>query len=207
MQVDLPEKAPHSLREFLLQILTITVGILIALSLEAMVASMHHRALVREATANMASEMRTNRRELDHLLKAMPRLTKELQDSLAVAEAFLARRETSEVSLSVSYSIAQLSATSWDTAQSTGAVAFMEYDEVERLATVYGLQARFDAIQDRLVEGYVMAGPEADPETASAEDLRAWRARIVMIQAHLRAAHGLARALVGEYDKALAQME
>jgi hypothetical protein len=208
MHVDLPEKVPHSVKEFLLQILTITIGILIALSLEALVASMHHRSLVREANANLANEMRANRRQVDALfVKAMPRMTKEIEEALAVAHAFLEKRTPTHARIEMNYTIAQLTSTGWTTAQNTGAVGLMEYAEVERLANVYELQSRFNGIQDRLVEGYVMAGPEADPETASPEELRAWRARLVTIQAHLRAAHNLARALVAGYDEALAKMK
>ncbi len=207
MDVHAPERPIHSVREFLLQILTITVGILIALAAEALVSAWHHRQLVADAKANLTNELRANRRELDAaVLKAMPRLTQEQEDAMALVETLLARRPPVSTEITANYSIAQLTSTSWATAQSTGAVAHMEYDEVERFANVYELQARFVGIQDRLVEGYVMAGPGADPEKASPGELREWRARIVTIQAHLRAAQGIGQALVREYDKALATL-
>jgi hypothetical protein len=207
MEIHRPEKPIHSFRDFLLQILTITVGILIALSLEALLSAVHHRALVREAKANLAHELRANRRELDEaVLKAMPRLTKEQEDAVGLIEALLARRPPQTKEVRANYSIAQLTSTSWATAQSTGAVAYMEYDEVERFANVYELQERFASIQDRLVEGYVMSGPGTDPDKASPDELRRWKERIVTIQAHLRAAQGIGQALAQEYDKALAAL-
>ncbi len=204
MEIHPPEKPIHSVRDFLLQILTITVGILIALSLEALLTAVHHRSLVQEARANLTHELQANRREVNEaVLKEMPRLTGEQDKALRVVEALLAKHPPASADLRARYRIAQVTSTSWATAQSTGAVAFMEYGEIERFANVYDLQGRFAALQDRLVEGYVTAGPGGDPDSASVDELRQWKQRIVTIQAHLQATRQLGQALVAEYDKTL----
>ncbi len=207
MEIHPPERPMHSVKDFLLQILTITVGILIALSLEALLTAVHHRSLVREARANLVHELQANRREVNEaVLKEMPRLTTEQDKALAVVEAFLARHPPASADLRAVYRIAQVTSTSWTTAQRSGAVAFMEYGEIERFANVYELQARFSTLQDRLVEAYVTAGPGSDPDSASVDELRQWKQRIVTIQAHLQATRQLGQALVAEYDKALKAM-
>jgi hypothetical protein len=49
MDVQPPQQPIHSVKDFLLHLLTITVGLLIALALEAAVQYLHHRSLVRDA--------------------------------------------------------------------------------------------------------------------------------------------------------------
>jgi hypothetical protein len=60
VDVHVPEKSIRTWKDFLLHLLTITIGLFIALTLEAAVESMHHRHLVREARANLRSEIEIN---------------------------------------------------------------------------------------------------------------------------------------------------
>ena len=59
-----PPRPVTSLKEFLRELLTITAGILIALSLEGLLQWNHHRQLVREARTNIISELRQNQSEI-----------------------------------------------------------------------------------------------------------------------------------------------
>lgn len=63
MEIHLPGPVA-SLKEFFRELLTMTAGILIALSLEALIQWHHHRELAQEAKANIISELRANQREL-----------------------------------------------------------------------------------------------------------------------------------------------
>jgi hypothetical protein len=49
MDLHPPHQPIHTLKDFLLHLLTITVGLFIALTLEAAIESLHHRHLVRDA--------------------------------------------------------------------------------------------------------------------------------------------------------------
>jgi hypothetical protein len=60
MEIHAPEGPIHSVRHFLIHLLTITVGILIALSLEGLNEWRHHRNLVHEAQSNLANELHDN---------------------------------------------------------------------------------------------------------------------------------------------------
>src|ERR1700734_1086494 len=60
MDVHPPRQPIHTVKDFLLHLLTITVGLFIALSLEAAVESMHHRHLVRDARKNLHREITAN---------------------------------------------------------------------------------------------------------------------------------------------------
>ena len=59
MEIHAP-KAPHSLKEFLRELITITAGILVALSLEGVIEWNHHRHLVRESRENIHTEIYTS---------------------------------------------------------------------------------------------------------------------------------------------------
>src|ERR1041385_4850584 len=69
MEIHHPEKPIHSKKEFLFHMLTVVLGILIALALDGIVTWAHHRVLVREARANIATELRNNKETIQ---KAVP---------------------------------------------------------------------------------------------------------------------------------------
>ena len=69
MEIHTPEGPIVSGRHLAVQLATITMGVLIALSLEDVTAWFHHRALVREARANIVSEIADNKKDLDDVLR------------------------------------------------------------------------------------------------------------------------------------------
>ena len=72
MEVHPPHEAIHSVKEFTVHMLAITLGLLIALGLEATVEWLHHRSLVREARENIRQEISENQRNLAAELKSLP---------------------------------------------------------------------------------------------------------------------------------------
>ncbi len=63
MEIHAPDKPIHSKKEFLFHMLTVVLGILIALALDGIVPWAHHRALVREARENIAAEIAQEQRD------------------------------------------------------------------------------------------------------------------------------------------------
>lgn len=61
MEIHPPHGPVHSIKDILLQLLTITLGILIALSFEGMREWRQERVLVNEARENMLREIRDNK--------------------------------------------------------------------------------------------------------------------------------------------------
>jgi hypothetical protein len=59
VEVHPPSKPIHSIKDFMVHLLAITIGLLIALGLEAAVEAVHHRSLVREARHNIAKKSTT----------------------------------------------------------------------------------------------------------------------------------------------------
>ncbi len=69
IEVHPPSEPVHGWRDFLIHLATITIGLLIALSLEGCVELWHHRSLVHEAEASMQIEIEGNARGLQGALE------------------------------------------------------------------------------------------------------------------------------------------
>ncbi len=204
MDIHPPERPIHSIKDFLLQLMTITVGILIALSLEGVVQWSHHRTLVREAKTRLTQEIRDNRRDIDGFLKSVPALKATNDHVLGFISDVAAKKPLQTIQIGSSYNVMSLSRTSWDTAQATGAMAYMDYGEAQKYATVYDTQAKLAQIQDRLLNNYITAFVlPGDPDKATPSELQAWRQNVMMVSQYLEAQRQLAEGWRTECDKAL----
>jgi hypothetical protein len=151
MDVDVPERRIDSIKDFLLHIGTVTVGILIALGLEGGREWVHERNLVHEARANMMSELRDNQHQLAETLQKVPRTRREIRDVLDVLDK-LARTKPGEsikVHFSVGFSDASLLGVNRSTAETTGALGHMSYGELRKYAVIYESQQQYLRAQER----------------------------------------------------------
>jgi hypothetical protein len=206
MEIHTPERPPLSKKEFAIQLATITIGVLIALALEGVTEWFHHRSLVREARANLASELRDNKAELDKVLSAAPDSEKSLRTALQLIDDILAHKKSDIHTLSLSYNLALLNTASRSTAEATGALGYMDYAEVKRFAIVYDLQQQFNRLQDRLIEAWIpMLTPAqaGDPEKLGERALFEWRQQVLTSLSHLQAEVGFGKSLSDAYAKAL----
>ena len=157
LDIHLPHKL-HGFGEFLLHLFTITVGLLIAVQIESFVEWRHHLHLAEEARAALRTEIEHNlkqlkgvqpglkewRQQIDADLKTMQRIQDKPNDSMA-----------QQASLTVSSSGISFPDTAWRTAQSTGALAYMPYEEAERYSSIYQAQATLMAMEERPREDVV----------------------------------------------------
>jgi hypothetical protein len=139
MDVDVPERRIDSIKDFLLHMGTVTLGILIALGLEGIREWVHERNLVREARASLVSELRDNQRELARTLGGIPGTRTNLKEGLALIArvADVKRDEKLEINFSVGFRDASLLGVNRSTAETTGALAHMSYGEVRKYAALY----------------------------------------------------------------------
>lgn len=61
MDIHTPDAPVHSFRDFVVHLVMISLGVLIALGAEGLVEHVHNRHVVAEARANLISEMRENK--------------------------------------------------------------------------------------------------------------------------------------------------
>ena len=199
-----------------MELVIVTAGILIALSLEGLREWSQHRSLLHEARENLANEMRNNRNDVQMVLKSvdatMPRLIRAIELAGAPAAqgrgeelAALFAADASARSVLADFTISWLNTASYTTAEISGALALMEYDEIRKYSEIYDAQALFSrtqdaAMRDAMVAYTVGAGLLANPSANQIDD----------IERRLRESIGglltlriMANTLNGRYAKAL----
>ena len=113
MEIHPPHQPILSVKEALVHLGIVTIGILIALSLEGLVEWQNHRHLIAEARHNVADEIRDNNNELRHFLAAVPKLRSGDAHALDLFDAIAAHRLPKNASLTVAFSRPDLSNASW----------------------------------------------------------------------------------------------
>src|SRR3569832_1035601 len=142
MEIHAPDKPILTLKETIVHLAIVTVGILIALSLEGLVEWQHHRSLIREARANIAAEIQDNRKELQKTMDRFDWMNKHLADGAETVDAMTASWDPAvaaalfnatgaPTNVMSRWYVADLRDASHSTAQSTGALGYMDYSEVK----------------------------------------------------------------------------
>lgn len=207
IEVHAPHNRIEGLRDFLVHLLTITIGLLIALGLEACVGWSHHRSLRREAEANIQHELADNQKELAKVRADSGREHQNLISILQFLEARLHQEPNSTKDIKISYTVGSMGNASWTTASATGALGYMEYSEVKRYADVYNLQDEYvrlqrQALDDFLqVQSYFIYG--FDPNKITAAEAEPAIEDIHHALSHLNALDQFAESLSSAYKNAL----
>jgi hypothetical protein len=209
MEIHAPEGRIESIRDFLHHMATIVVGILIALSLEALVEWRHEANQVKEAKASMESEIRDNRGDLTSMLASLPRTKSEIGRSLETIDRMLERPDNQprpDDAVGFTKVTVGLNSTARSTAEAIGALGHMDYAEVKRFAEAYEYQKEFMQLHARLEELYIVSG--LGDETALAKQtsagLQTWRQNLITTLKYVAAIGSKAKTLTDLYDKALA---
>jgi hypothetical protein len=197
-----PQHARHRRREILVQLVTITAGVLIALFFDGLVAWNQDRQLVNEARRTIRREISDNLKEIEGMLAAIDGRRRDLQQGLRLANELLVTGTSAVNEFRVTRELAELNASGWHTAERTGALAHMAYDEVQRYSRLYALQEIFSAHQRRFIErvsavGGIVAG--GDPHKAPREDLQALRGHLLALQGDLKVEEDLGTTLRQAY--------
>ena len=211
MEIHLPHRVA-SLKEFLRELVTITAGILIALSLEGLLEWRHHHEMVREARANIVSELRENQHELTNELQDLVKMRKQAVDLVNLVHQLEENRNLKINQVQLIWSFAELHSTSWDTAGKTNALAYMPYSEVKRYSAVYDLQHAFADLQQRsMAAGLEVQGLSTllDRKTQSltTAELADAERRIGLVIANVTAMQQIAQPLNQRYAEVLKSAE
>jgi hypothetical protein len=153
LDVHPPHKAIGNAGEFFLHLFTITIGLLIAVGIEAAVERHQHRELAREARETMTEEIRKNAQSTNEAVGEIAGEQKKIAENLAaVRKVQLNPNDPSanDLNLDISYGSTGLEDTGWKTAQATGALAFMPYAESKTYSSIYGVEQTFLRHQDQL---------------------------------------------------------
>ena len=148
MEVHAPHKPIHSIKEFLVHLFAITIGLLIALGLESSVEWLHHRHLARDARENILQEFRANQQDVIRQLNALPAEEKHLDEILTLIDDMQHGRPQKTMS-NFNWTGILLRDSAWNATSTTGAIAFMDYSEVKLYSQIYALQKIYSSLTER----------------------------------------------------------
>ena len=130
MDVHAPHEPIHGVKDFLLHLLTITVGLLIAVGIEGCVELHREHKLVREARATMREEIEGNTKHMDEAVKDLSDQKTAIDGNIKTLTTILRDpkdKDAQDSNIKANFSIVSLEDTAWKTAQTTGALTFMPY--------------------------------------------------------------------------------
>ncbi len=193
MDVHAPHEPIHSLKDFFLHLFTITVGLLIAVGIEGCVELHHEHTLVKEARATLREEIDHNASSLESASKAITEERKNIQndmDSLTKIQESPHDKNLQNVNLNATFNVQSLHEAAWKTAQTTGALAYMPYEESQKYTDLYQMQDAFLSNQEKLLEDEAqllgtMAKLNFGHGSTTAEQASATMERLGTWQAHL----------------------
>ena len=210
LDVHPPHESIHGWRDFLLHLFTITIGLLIALSLEGCVEWQHHRHLVHDAEASLHTEIGINAASLKDEVAKIRKEQANLKHAVTVLKYVRLNHKFPEHdSMEIDYHMQAFPDISWKTAQTTGALAYMSYGTAQEYANIYNTQQDLISAQQLAARDAVAAlGPvnnfsDSDP-TLTPEQVNVMQDHIETLQGQLVLVEALISSLDGEYKKFLA---
>jgi TolA-binding protein len=151
--------APHhpigGWKDFFVHLITISVGLLIAVGIEGCVELHREHKLVREARETMREEIQHNSDKMKEAVVTLDKQTETMKKNIATLSHIQENpkdKAAQDAQIDANFSIIGLRDTAWKTAQATGALSFMPYAEAQRYSDVYGTQKDFVDQQDKVLE-------------------------------------------------------
>ena len=140
LDVHPPHHAVHAWRDFFIHIATIVVGLLIAVGLEQSVEWLHHKHLVREARENIHREIENNHEAAQSDLTDLQKNIDRIHDNIKTVHELSKRPKSFHGGLINQMEFSDLSSSAYRSARDTGALGYMPYEEVQRIAEIYSQQ-------------------------------------------------------------------
>jgi hypothetical protein len=210
LDVHPPHGPTHGARDFFIHLFTITIGLLIALSLEGLVEWQHHRHLVHEAEASLHTEISNNAQGMQDTLDDLHKQQAALKHDVVVLKSIMKNHKVPDhTSMEITFHIRGFESVSWKTAQTTGALSYMPYDLAQRYSDIYATQdqlqsAEQQAARDAIVSlGAFLNTAEDDPDPTEGE-ASTMKDKIEVLQGQLLIVDSYMKSLNDGYKKYLA---
>lgn len=155
MDVHAPHQPISSWKDFLLHLVIITLGLLIAVGIEGCVELHREHKLVKEARETMREEIEHNSSEMKDAVKKLDDQSAMMKKNIEVLTRIQENpkdKEAQNASINADFSSIGLRDTAWKTAQATGALSFMPYAESLKYSNVYSSQQDFLDQQNKILE-------------------------------------------------------
>ncbi|HXO33169.1 MAG TPA: hypothetical protein VN901_12540 [Candidatus Acidoferrales bacterium] len=207
MDVHPAHQAPRTWREFFLHLVTITIGLFIALTLQAGVESLHHRHLVREARENLRREIQINRNHYAENVQTIENNRRQLARDLDQLRDLRSGKPIEKNALAWGWDWNGYIDASWKTARDTGAVSYMSFDLINAYSELYFQQdyvnAQALAIINDAPKSAAFLLIARDPSALSPSDIQSMLISIAESDIKLATLQNLMKPLDEMYAKAL----
>jgi hypothetical protein len=137
MDLHPPHQPIHTLKDFLLHLLTITVGLFIALTLEAAIESLHHRHLVRDARTNLDREIAANHKKYAVNARWIAENREQLGRDIAQLRDLRNGKKLDHPDLSWRWQWNSFSGIALRAARDSGAFSYMNPDLISSYSLIY----------------------------------------------------------------------
>lgn len=155
MDIHAPEGPTHSLKDFAIHIVIVTIGILIALGLEGVRESIHEHRQVAETREIFHDELVENGKQLRRQRTALNDSTAHIDSMLAhLDELNRTPGEVAKAMDGISPGFYFLTTSSWETALSTGVLDHMSPAEVDRFSAVTLSVRNYVNIQNQAIQHF-----------------------------------------------------
>jgi hypothetical protein len=150
LDVHAPHHAISGWKDFLIHLVTITVGLMIAVGIEGCVELHREHTLVKEARATMHDEIAFNAKKMQEHVAELDADEATMRKNLEVLKNI---QEHPKDKAAQNGSLdGHVCDTAWKTAQATNALSYMPYEEAQKCADLYESQAAFLKAQEVLLE-------------------------------------------------------
>lgn len=158
MDVHPPHEAVRSWRDFLIHLGTMTIGLFIALSLQAAVEAMHHRHLVRDARANLHREILANQTLYAANVRRLQDNREQLKRDIKQLQQLRAGKGTDNTPLTWGWKWDSYSGMAWRAARDSGALTYMDPSVISSYSSIYLQQDYINTTAIEIVSAETKAG-------------------------------------------------
>ncbi len=174
LEVHAPHQTVHTWRDFLVHIAAISIGLLIALGLEATVQSVHHKHQAQQALELLKQEVDRNRVALKNDMRSGDIGERNHRAALGVLRRLRLGTLKSDDHLIFVRKFYLLSSTAWRVVHESGAAAYLPYELMARYDLVYEAQQGINdgarSIYAALLGATSVLNSEKEDQIREAED-------------------------------------
>jgi hypothetical protein len=212
LDVHPPHERIRSWKDFTLHLLTITIGLFIALTLEAAVQSLHHRHMVKDARANLRREIVENKKLYAVNLRSLQAKMVELQQDIDQLRELRAGKTPEHFDVQWSFDWNGFVDSAWTSARDTGAVGYMQPEIVEEYSGLYGQQTYVNAAgasilldQAKAAAPLLLPKNRKDPKELSPADIQAMLLSAAEFEGRVKTVQLMMKTLDDNYTALLRQ--
>ncbi len=177
LDVHPPHHAASTWRDFFIHIITIVIGLLIAVGLEQAVEYLHHRHQLEEIRQELLAERDENREILQKNLEAVKTIQSQLDQNMTLLREHQSSHVPLGGKLHYSSNLYRTPDAVWQSAQQGGALSLMPHDELKANVYLYEVVTSFmEAVhsfytQAEIAEAITHRSPDGNLSTRDTKEL------------------------------------